>query len=162
MYLNKNTCQPDFEGFLRALRFPPSSKLTLKFQFDLMQDLPENHFQVSGASWVNIINYYYYYLYFYGLIHVNQRLHLFSCCLNKFFAVFIDIFLEFRALLSKLIIWGFFLLYLLVVVFLTLREIMLPTKLRPFRSRSCCNAKIYGKLKLCWIKKFLSRNTRRW
>ena len=33
------------------------SKLTLKFQFDLMQDLPENHFQVSGASWVNIINY---------------------------------------------------------------------------------------------------------
>ena len=23
-----------------------------------MQDLPENHFQVSGASWVNIINYY--------------------------------------------------------------------------------------------------------
>ena len=25
-----------------------------------MQDLPENHFRVSGASWVNIINYYYY------------------------------------------------------------------------------------------------------
>ena len=24
-----------------------------------MQDLPENHFRVSGASWVNIINYYY-------------------------------------------------------------------------------------------------------
>ena len=24
-----------------------------------MQDLPENHSQVSGASWVNIINYYY-------------------------------------------------------------------------------------------------------
>ena len=23
-----------------------------------MQDLPENHFQVSGASWVNINNYY--------------------------------------------------------------------------------------------------------
>ena len=22
-----------------------------------MQDLPENHFRVSGASWVNIINY---------------------------------------------------------------------------------------------------------
>ena len=34
-------------------------KLTLKFQFDLMQDLPENHLRVSGASWVNIINYYY-------------------------------------------------------------------------------------------------------
>ena len=24
-----------------------------------MQDLPENHFHASGASWVNIINYYY-------------------------------------------------------------------------------------------------------
>ena len=49
---------PDFEGFLPALRFPPSSKLTpSSFQFDRMQDLPENHFRVSGASWVNIINY---------------------------------------------------------------------------------------------------------
>ena len=28
------------------------------FQFDRMQDLPENHFRVSGASWVNIMNYY--------------------------------------------------------------------------------------------------------
>ena len=27
-----------------------------KFQFDRMQDLPENHFRVSGASWVKIIN----------------------------------------------------------------------------------------------------------
>ena len=27
-----------------------------KFQFDRMQDLPENHFRVSGASWVNINN----------------------------------------------------------------------------------------------------------
>ena len=52
--------QPDFEGFLRALRFPPSSKLTASlFQFNQMQDLPENHFRVSGASWVNIINYYF-------------------------------------------------------------------------------------------------------
>ena len=25
-----------------------------------MQDLPENHFRVSGASWINIIIYYYY------------------------------------------------------------------------------------------------------
>ena len=31
--------------------------------------------------------------------------------------------------------------------FLTLRE-LLATKLRPFRSRSCCNAKIYGKIVL--------------
>ena len=54
--------QPDFEGFLWAVRFPPSSKLTPSlFQFDRMQDLPENHFRVSEASWVNIINYYYYY-----------------------------------------------------------------------------------------------------
>ena len=35
------------------------SKLTPSlFQFERMQDLPENHFRVSGASWVNIINYY--------------------------------------------------------------------------------------------------------
>ena len=27
------------------------------FQFDRMQNLPENHFRVSGASLVNIINY---------------------------------------------------------------------------------------------------------
>jgi len=48
----------DFEGFLRLLRFPPSSKLTPSlFQFERMQDLPENHFRVSGASWVNIITY---------------------------------------------------------------------------------------------------------
>ena len=41
--------------------FPLSSKLNIsKIQFDRMQDLPENHFRVSGASWVNI-NYYYYY-----------------------------------------------------------------------------------------------------
>ena len=50
--------QPDLEGFLRALWFPPSSKLTPSlFQLDRMQDLPVNHFWVSGASWVNIINY---------------------------------------------------------------------------------------------------------
>ena len=60
--LSFSRSQPDFEGFLRALRFPPSSKLTPSlFQFDRMQDLPENHFRVSGASWVNIIHYYYYY-----------------------------------------------------------------------------------------------------
>ena len=55
--LSFSRSQPDFEGFLRALRFPPSSKLTPSlFQFDRMQDLPENHFRVSGASWVNIIH----------------------------------------------------------------------------------------------------------
>ena len=27
-----------------------------KFQFDQMQDLPENHFRVNGASWANITN----------------------------------------------------------------------------------------------------------
>ena len=49
--------QPDFKG---SLLVPPSSKLTPSlFQFDWMQDLPGNHFRVSGASWVNIINYYY-------------------------------------------------------------------------------------------------------
>ena len=47
-----------FSGFSS---FPLSSKINIsKFQFDRMQDLPENHFRVSGASWVNIINYYYY------------------------------------------------------------------------------------------------------
>ena len=46
-----------FSGFFR---FPLSSKINIsKFQFNWMQDLPENHFQVSGASWVNI-NYCYY------------------------------------------------------------------------------------------------------
>jgi len=40
--------------------FPLSSKINIsKFQFDRMQDIPENHFRVSRASWVNIINYYY-------------------------------------------------------------------------------------------------------
>ena len=48
-----------FSGFSG---FPLSSKINIsKLQFDRMQDLPENHFWVSGASWVNI-NYYYYYL----------------------------------------------------------------------------------------------------
>ena len=33
--------------------FPLSSKINIaKFQFDRMQDLPENHFRVSEASWV--------------------------------------------------------------------------------------------------------------
>ena len=45
-----------------ALRgFSPGSPVFLlnicKFQFDRMQDLPENHFLVGGASWVNINNY---------------------------------------------------------------------------------------------------------
>ena len=40
---------------------PMPSKLTPSlFQFDWVQDLPENHFRVSGASWENIIYYYYY------------------------------------------------------------------------------------------------------
>ena len=39
-----------FSGFSS---FPLSSKINIaKFQFDGMQDLPENHFRVSGASWV--------------------------------------------------------------------------------------------------------------
>ena len=38
--------------------FPLSSKInTSKFQLDRMRDLPENHFRVSGASWVNMNNY---------------------------------------------------------------------------------------------------------
>ena len=31
--LSFSRSEPDFEGFLRALRFPPSSKLTPKIQF---------------------------------------------------------------------------------------------------------------------------------
>ena len=43
-----------FSGFSG---FPLSSKISIsKFQFDQMQDLPENYFRVSGASWVNINN----------------------------------------------------------------------------------------------------------
>ena len=35
--------------------FPLYSKIIIsKFPFDRMQDVPENHFRVSGASWVNI------------------------------------------------------------------------------------------------------------
>ena len=42
---------PEFSPFLNS-NIP-------KFQFDQMQELPENHFRVSGASCrVNIINYY--------------------------------------------------------------------------------------------------------
>ena len=41
-----------FSGFSG---FPLFSKINIsKFQFDRMQVLPENHFRVSGASWVNI------------------------------------------------------------------------------------------------------------
>ena len=48
-----------FSGFSG---FPLSSKINIsKFQFDRMQNLPENHFRVSGASWVNIHNNNYYY-----------------------------------------------------------------------------------------------------
>ena len=43
-----------FSGFSG---FPFSSNINIsKFHFDRMQDLPENHFDVSGASWVNINN----------------------------------------------------------------------------------------------------------
>jgi len=46
--------------FSRFSSFPLSSKINIsKFQFNQMRDLPENHFQVSGASWVNINHYYY-------------------------------------------------------------------------------------------------------
>ena len=45
--------------FSRFFNFFLSSKINIsKFQFDVMQDLPEDHFRVSGASWVVIINYY--------------------------------------------------------------------------------------------------------
>ena len=45
-----------FSGFTG---FPLSSKINFsKFQFDGMQDLPENHFWIGGASWVNINKYY--------------------------------------------------------------------------------------------------------
>ena len=38
--------------------FPLSSKINIsKFQFDRIQDLPEKHFWVNGASCVNINNY---------------------------------------------------------------------------------------------------------
>ena len=47
-----------WEVFLRELWLSPLLNNQQKFQFDRMQDLPENHFGVSGASWVNIINYY--------------------------------------------------------------------------------------------------------
>ena len=51
-----------------SLVFPSSQKSTFpKFQFDRMQDLPGKHFRVSGASWVNIANYYYYYWPHFGL-----------------------------------------------------------------------------------------------
>ena len=37
--------------------FPSPKKINIsKFQFDWMQDLPENNFRVSGAFWVNINN----------------------------------------------------------------------------------------------------------
>ena len=43
--------------FSRFSGFRLSSKINIsKFQVDRMQDLPENHFRVSGASWVNINN----------------------------------------------------------------------------------------------------------
>ena len=43
-----------FSGFLL------STKINIfKFQFDRMQDLPKTPFRVSGASWVNINNYFY-------------------------------------------------------------------------------------------------------
>ena len=41
-----------------------------------MQDLPENHFRVSGASWVDIINCYYYYFLYKRLYSLQVRLQL--------------------------------------------------------------------------------------
>ena len=73
--------QPDFKGFLRALRFSPSTKLTPSlFQFDRMKDLPENHFRVSGASWVNIINFFFQY----------EIVATFCCCMRSLSAVLIS------------------------------------------------------------------------
>ena len=47
-------CERFFFGFCG---FPLPSEINIsKFKFDWVQDLPENHFQVSGASWVNINN----------------------------------------------------------------------------------------------------------
>ena len=44
-----------FSGFSG---FPLSSKTNIfKFQFDGMQDLPEDHVRVNGASWVNNTDY---------------------------------------------------------------------------------------------------------
>ena len=52
-----------------------------------MQDLPENHYQVSEASWVNIINYYYYY-YYYIIIkagnNINQKQNKNNCTQTKY------------------------------------------------------------------------------
>jgi len=42
-------CARFFAGFSPLLKINIS-----KFPFDRMQDVPENHFWVSGASWVNI------------------------------------------------------------------------------------------------------------
>ena len=43
--------------FSEVSGFTLSSRINIsKFQFDRMQDLPVNHFRVSGASWVNINN----------------------------------------------------------------------------------------------------------
>ena len=43
--------------FSEVSGFTLSSRINIsKFQFDRMQDLPVNHFRVSGASWVNSNN----------------------------------------------------------------------------------------------------------
>ena len=56
--------------------FPLFSKIKIsKFQFHRMQDLLENQFRVSGASWVNINSYYNYY---YGVVFVALPLSLFK------------------------------------------------------------------------------------
>ena len=53
-----------FSGFSG---FPLSSKINIsKFQFYRMQDLPANHFRVSGASCVNINNYWHFLIDFWG------------------------------------------------------------------------------------------------
>ena len=43
------------EAFSRVFPSPQISTF-LNFQFDRMQDLPQNHFRVNEASWVNVIN----------------------------------------------------------------------------------------------------------
>ena len=68
------------ERFLSGFSgFPLSSKINnCKIQFVRMQDLPENHFRVSGASWVKIINYYY-------IIYISNVLPAFPSILISIF-----------------------------------------------------------------------------
>jgi len=59
LVVGSSLCSERF--FPGLFSFRPSSKINnSKLQFDRMQDLPESHFRLSGASWVNINNYYSY------------------------------------------------------------------------------------------------------